>query len=589
MNKCRSCGRMLKADEQGKDFCKHCVDENGKLKTYDEVASNLASYLMETQGLDERASANAAKAIVSSQPVWEKKQGVYFEGDMKRKRRTIVTLVVVFALILTGVGIGVFVFDKPEEQVAESKLFDDKEKNYVITHEIDGHKTYELDLPGYQSNPMVIHATSEWNNKKADAFIFASEDENNDGLYDLYRYKIMEDKMYGRFVETDKLTSPKIHKNNENIFINTDGEPKNSVLSIYNVFFAKENCFYISDDYPIAKPYPQNLSIIAEQMLENSNTKINDDYIMWCEYDEKSSSQSIYLRNFDTMRTTLIADTSAPYTKPVLLSNYVIWEDNRNIGSNTCAIYCYNIGERFEKKIHQNEDHVRLIDSKNENFFLYFTYPQDGKHYDADYTLNIFDLKKFEIVESFNDNFPIGGVYHGGNINQSSFPNIFISDDPKNPIVTWGINKKIESYDPDNPRKKREVLDEREGVAILKLGIDKEPFIIEKIEEFSLLHPLAVSDEYIVLAEEGEILIAKILENKEQPQLIKLSAFFGFIHYSNIEVKIDKDFIFWDFPKMEKFEGNEYDSGTYHRYVGSNICWARLSEIFPDDELAGAM
>ncbi|MEZ4812874.1 MAG: hypothetical protein R2883_05225 [Caldisericia bacterium] len=53
-------GRIIK-DEKLENYCSNCVNSDGSLKSFDEVWGNLAKYLRETQGLDERASINAAK------------------------------------------------------------------------------------------------------------------------------------------------------------------------------------------------------------------------------------------------------------------------------------------------------------------------------------------------------------------------------------------------------------------------------------------------------------------------------------------------------------------------------------------------
>ncbi len=452
MNKCRSCGRMLKADEQGKDFCKHCVDENGSLKSYEQVSENLAKYLRETQGLDERASANAAKAIVSSQPVWEKKQGVYFEGDMKRKRNTIVTLVVVFALILTGVGIGVFVFDKPEEQLAESKLFD--KENPLVINKTVGHNTYMLDLPGYQSNPSVINLANEGSDKKNDAIIFASyvrpqktdrqiepEDE-----YKLLRVKISDEGSKGKGVilKTEKLVSDRYEKNSRFFFLRT----KNSEESVYTYDSLFNNQRYGENSAPfkwepVTKPYHPQYSVLDEHMNEDTYYQVNDEYIMWCEFDKKSSSQSLYLRNFDTLRTIEISKTVAPYTKPLLLANHIVWEDNREISSKSCAIYSYNISSDSEKLLHHSDKNVALLKSKNPSFILFVTYADDIRSYgNPDYTLNIYNLIKSKVEYSFNDEIRIGETGLGNY--SRHLPKVCISENPKNPIVTWGIMKKYE-------------------------------------------------------------------------------------------------------------------------------------------------
>ncbi len=144
-------------------------------------------------------------------------------------------------------------------------------------------------------------------------------------------------------------------------------------------------------------------------------------------------------------------------------------------------------------------------------------------------------------------------------------------------------------------------VDDREGIAILKVGVDKEPFIIEKLEEHLNMNPVFVTDEYVIIDNRWEFRIAKIPENYEQPKLVKIFEPIKEYIDLNFKINIDKDFIFWKVLTHRKSEPGEdkvrsiggievvYEGGTYEIQTGSNICWARLSEIFPEHELVGAM
>ncbi len=583
MKKCDSCGRILKEEEGKGSFCKNCVEENGNLRSYDEVSDSLAKYLRDTQGLDEKASINAAKAIVSSQPVWEKKQGVYFEGDMKRKKNLVITLIVVIALILTGVGIEIFVLDKPEEEVTESKLFDDKEKNYVITHEIDGHKTYELDLPGYQTNPTVIVPTKEELKSKYDAFIFASEEDTNkngDEVYDLCRYKIAKDgsKEYGILLDTEKLVSDTIEKNGIFVFLKTVKFDE-SVRSINGLFNNKKNN---SDSLPfkwepISKPYHPQFSILEEHMDEKSYFQVNEKYIIWCEFDSKTSSQSLYLRNFDTLRTIEISRTVAPYTRPLLLSNYVVWEDNRNIEEKNCSIFGYNISNSSENILFHSNESIGLYSSKNENYFIFTTYNKKDDSLSAmDYTLNVYDLKKMKVEHIIHDDFWFGSSYL--NSYTYSFPAFFISDDLENPIITWGIRKDFSEESEDINSSDKDY-----GIAYFRIGVDKKPnYIKTEDDEFYNVYPIGNTKDYVLVNGINKLWIVKISESGLEHKIKELVEWNDHIFFPNIS-KIDGDFIFWLSPKIENVLSNEDDGILKSSVTGSNICWARLSEIFPEE------
>jgi hypothetical protein len=73
---CVSCGMPMRTTEEhaaadpSKDFCHHCAEEDGQLKSYDEVLAGFTGFLQRTQGLQEDAARKAATQMLSKQPAW---------------------------------------------------------------------------------------------------------------------------------------------------------------------------------------------------------------------------------------------------------------------------------------------------------------------------------------------------------------------------------------------------------------------------------------------------------------------------------------------------------------------------------------
>lgn len=74
---CISCGMPLikpedhAAGDESRGWCKHCGDEKGDLKPYDQVLFGMTMWMVQTQGLDEQvAKANAAK-MLAQMPAWK--------------------------------------------------------------------------------------------------------------------------------------------------------------------------------------------------------------------------------------------------------------------------------------------------------------------------------------------------------------------------------------------------------------------------------------------------------------------------------------------------------------------------------------
>ena len=73
---CISCGMPLRKAEdypggdESKDWCVHCADGEGNLKTYEDALAGMAGFIVRTQGLDEGAAREAARSLMAKMPAW---------------------------------------------------------------------------------------------------------------------------------------------------------------------------------------------------------------------------------------------------------------------------------------------------------------------------------------------------------------------------------------------------------------------------------------------------------------------------------------------------------------------------------------
>lgn len=73
---CGSCGFPMAAPEDfaggrpGASFCSTCANDDGDLKSYDEVLALNADYLVRQQGLDPLAARDMANTLLMSMPAW---------------------------------------------------------------------------------------------------------------------------------------------------------------------------------------------------------------------------------------------------------------------------------------------------------------------------------------------------------------------------------------------------------------------------------------------------------------------------------------------------------------------------------------
>jgi hypothetical protein len=52
------------------DYCTHCADAEGKLKSYQDVLHGMTQFLCRTQGIDETAAVGMAREMMSRMPAW---------------------------------------------------------------------------------------------------------------------------------------------------------------------------------------------------------------------------------------------------------------------------------------------------------------------------------------------------------------------------------------------------------------------------------------------------------------------------------------------------------------------------------------
>ena len=91
MKKCIACGMPMQNPEDfamgdsEKDYCKYCARPDGTMQSYEEKLNSLSSFIVKTQGIDEKAANSAAKSMMAKLPAWKleienKEQGNMWEG-----------------------------------------------------------------------------------------------------------------------------------------------------------------------------------------------------------------------------------------------------------------------------------------------------------------------------------------------------------------------------------------------------------------------------------------------------------------------------------------------------------------------------
>ncbi len=76
---CISCGMPMKEDkdfalnDRSKSYCVFCSDENGNLKSYEEVLEGWSNFIIETEKIEKEAALIKVKEEMASLPAWKSK------------------------------------------------------------------------------------------------------------------------------------------------------------------------------------------------------------------------------------------------------------------------------------------------------------------------------------------------------------------------------------------------------------------------------------------------------------------------------------------------------------------------------------
>lgn len=77
MKTCIACGMPMNdpsdfaMGDVNRDYCKYCARPDGSMQSYDEKKRGLTAFIINTQGLDEKAAQAAAVAMMAKLPAWK--------------------------------------------------------------------------------------------------------------------------------------------------------------------------------------------------------------------------------------------------------------------------------------------------------------------------------------------------------------------------------------------------------------------------------------------------------------------------------------------------------------------------------------
>lgn len=77
MKICIACGMPMNKKEdfamgdESKDYCKYCMRSDGSMQTYDEKLKSMTEFIVNTQGIDEKAAKECAKSMMSKLSAWK--------------------------------------------------------------------------------------------------------------------------------------------------------------------------------------------------------------------------------------------------------------------------------------------------------------------------------------------------------------------------------------------------------------------------------------------------------------------------------------------------------------------------------------
>jgi hypothetical protein len=615
MKRCISCGRIIKDDVVdtaggGKNeelkYCVECLDENGKLKTYDQVAENLAKYLIRTQGLDEKAAENAAKAIASSQPEWDKKQGVYFEKDMKKKRlKTILSILLVIVFFISAYGIKTWYVNSLTREI----VYFEKDKDVEITRMVGDLEIHELVFPNSQAYAYQLF------HDDPNIFCFSTARWNKFGKWlggsNLYTYNIKH--KIGKKVTSDKHVMPmtlisigsgESFKDNICLGVALTYESltqNDTTRYIITLKFSRSALYPRNPDpnsgyvFPAYRNYPtfykteydpghNELWIMDKKGVIYDGPHFVGELFAWTTNSKPGSGgDSIILYNPFTEREILVTDTMFQFEHS-FNDNSIIWMDNRDISRIHPALYCYDI-KNSEEYIVSDEKNIGFYDSNNRYILVskglkkdYDNRPKNG--------LILYDTEKREfleksittnIIRGYLDYNRIGGYVRGGEPKAE----VLISDSnaPEKTYVAWieEINNR-EQLPWNTPDDLNSELLPRiirvQNVATL----GEKPLMVAGLNNSDESQcPLLTTSEYICW---------KSMNQKTH----KTSLWLGRLKDGNDDGIIESICI--DTHEGEKIRNlfNSISISNHNIYWSKksgkynyNICWVKISDIFPEN------
>ncbi|MCB0363754.1 MAG: zinc ribbon domain-containing protein [Bdellovibrionaceae bacterium] len=74
---CISCGMPLKESshfplgDSSKEYCVHCANQDGSLKTFDEALSGMTDFIVNEAGVTEYEARRKAYSILTQNPAWK--------------------------------------------------------------------------------------------------------------------------------------------------------------------------------------------------------------------------------------------------------------------------------------------------------------------------------------------------------------------------------------------------------------------------------------------------------------------------------------------------------------------------------------
>lgn len=76
-SRCPSCGmpldnpKIAKKSNDGITYCQYCVNNEGNLRSFDEVLSGTSQYLMDNQNLTKIDAEKMAREMLQKMPAWQ--------------------------------------------------------------------------------------------------------------------------------------------------------------------------------------------------------------------------------------------------------------------------------------------------------------------------------------------------------------------------------------------------------------------------------------------------------------------------------------------------------------------------------------